>query len=72
MYHNLFWLCEMHGFHGNPLCDFKEYGCTYKNAHISAATYPRTLNLVSNYFKDIAPLLDGWICKLYNLNIHEF
>ena len=27
---NLFWLCEMHGFQGNPLCNFKEWGCTYK------------------------------------------
>ena len=39
---------ELHGFHGNPLHNFKERGCTYKNTHISAAIHPRTLNLVSN------------------------
>ena len=63
---------KLHGFHGNLLCDFKEWGCFYKNSHISAATRPRTLNLVSNLAKDISVVLAGWICKLSNLNIHEF
>ena len=31
-------------FNGNPLCDFKEWWCTYKNTHISKATPPRTPN----------------------------
>ena len=44
---------------------------TYKNIHISTATHPRTVNLVSNYSADIALLCDGWICKLFVLNIHE-
>ena len=21
---------KLHGFHDNPLCDFKDWGCTYK------------------------------------------
>ena len=50
----------------------KNWGCFYKNTHISASTHPKTLNLVSNLFKDIAVVLAGWICKLSNLNIHEF
>ena len=37
---------KFYGLRGNPLCDFKEWGCTYKNTHISAATHPRILNLV--------------------------
>ena len=39
---------KLHGFKGNTLYDIKELGCTYKNTHISAATQPSTLNLVSN------------------------
>ena len=39
---------KLHGFHGNPKYNFKEWGCTYKNTRISAATHPRILNLVSN------------------------
>ena len=62
---------KLHGFHGNP-CDFREWGCFYKNTHISAATHPRTLNLVTSLFEDIAVVLAGWICKLSYLNIHEF
>ena len=68
---NPFGNVKLHGFHGNPLCDFKEWGCFYKNTHISAATHHSTLNLVSNLFKDMAVVLAGWICKLSNLNIHE-
>ena len=34
------WLkVKLHGFHGNTLNDIKEWGCTYKNTHISAATH---------------------------------
>ena len=69
---NSFCYEKLHGFHGNPVCDFKEWGCFYENTHISGATHPRTLNLVSNLFKDIAVVLAGWICKSSDLNIHEF
>ena len=37
---------KWHGFHGNPLCDFKDWECSFKTIHISAASHPRTLNLV--------------------------
>ena len=30
---------KIHGFHGNPLCEFKEWGYTYKNTYISIATH---------------------------------
>ena len=69
---NPFGYVKVHAFHGNPLCFFKEWECFYKTTHISAATHPKTLNLVSNLFKDIAVVLAGWMCKLSNLNIHEF
>ena len=39
---------KMHGFHGNLLSDSQEWGCTYKIYCISAAMYPRLLNLVPN------------------------
>ena len=39
---------KFHGFHGNPLCDFKEWGYTYKNTHISTVSHPRLLNMVPN------------------------
>ena len=51
---NPFGYVTLHGFHGNPLYDFEEWECFYKNTHISAATHPRTVNLVSNLPKDIA------------------
>ena len=35
-------------FHGNPWPYSKEWGCTYKNIHISAVTHTRILNLISN------------------------
>ena len=63
---------KLHGFHAKPLRNFKEWGCLYKNTHISAATHPRTLHLVSYLFKDIAVVLAGWISKLFNLNIMNF
>ena len=50
----------------------KNGGVSTKYTHISAATHPKALNLVSNLFKDIAVVLAGRICKLSNLNIHEF
>ena len=59
------------GLHDTPLCDFKDWECSFKNIHISAASHPRTLNLVSSYLTDKACLQDCWICKLPNLNIHE-
>ena len=39
---------KMHGFHGNPLTDSQEWGCTYKIICISAVVYPRLPNLVPN------------------------
>ena len=39
--------------------------------NISAANHPRTLNLVSNSFKDIAFLLTGRTYELSNSNILE-
>ena len=51
---------------------FQRMGVFLQNAHISAATRHRILNLVSNLSEDIAHLLAGQICKLSNLNIHEF
>ena len=45
---------KLHGFHGNPLCDCKEWGYTYKNTHILTTGHPRLLNMVSNYSLDIA------------------
>ena len=50
----------------------QEWGCNYKNIHISAATHPRTLNLVSNQLLDLAHLHDGWLCKYFNFHIHKF
>ena len=63
---------KLHGFHGNTLCDFKEWGVPSKKTHISAATHHITLNLISNFSLDMARLLDDKICKLSNLNIQEF
>ena len=37
---------KFHGFHGNPFRNLKEWGHTYKNTHISAATHHIILNLV--------------------------
>ena len=62
---------KWHGFHGNPLYDFKDWECSFKNIHISAVSHHRILNLVLNYFADKARLQDCRICKLSHLNIHE-
>ena len=45
---NKFWFDYMkfHCFHGNPLCDIKEWVYVQKETRISAATHPRVLNLV--------------------------
>ena len=45
---------KWHGFHGNPLCDFKDWECSFKNILISAASHHRTLNLAPSYFADKA------------------
>ena len=45
---NQFVNVKMHCFHGNPICDFKILGAYLQNIHISTATHPRTVNLVSN------------------------
>ena len=50
----------------------KEWGCTYKNTHISATTRPRILNWVPNYFLVVEIFPDCPICKLSNLYIHEY
>ena len=71
MFPHHFGYVKLHGFHGNPFCEFIEWGweCFYKNTPISAATPHRILNLVS---KGMALLLAGRICKLSNFNIYEF
>ena len=48
MFLNILVFVKLHSFNGNPLNDFKEWGCICNISHISAANYPRTLNLVSN------------------------
>ena len=63
---------KLHSFHGNLLGNFKDWWYTYKNTHVSPATYAKTLKLVSNYFEDVSLLHDGRICKLSNSNIHKF
>ena len=67
---NPFKYVNLHSFHGNPLCDFRERESTYKNTHISVATHPIKLNLVSIQFLDIRLLPYTKICKLSN--VHEF
>ena len=43
----LFWPCKNEiGFHGNPLCDSQEWGCTNIINNVSAATQPKIQNLV--------------------------
>ena len=69
---NPFGYVKLHGSYDNQLCDIKEWVCFYKNTYISAVTCHRIRNLVSNLFKNIALLLACWICKISNLNIHEF
>ena len=54
---------KLHSFNGNLLCDFREWGYTYKNVHISAASHYRILNLASHLFVAIAVLQDGQVCK---------
>ena len=54
---------KWHGFHVNPLRDSKDWECSFKNIYISAASHPRTINLVSSYFADKARLQDCRICK---------
>ena len=44
---NPFGYFKIHGFHGNPLYDFKDWEHSYKNIHISAASHPRAHNLLS-------------------------
>ena len=53
------------------LCNFRELGCTYKLTHISAATHPRLLNIVSIKRLDITIVPNGRKCKLSYFNIHE-
>ena len=69
---NSFGYFKIHGFHGNPLYNFKDWGHNYKNIHISAASHPRAYNLLSNYFAEIALFHGDQIFKLSNMNIHEF
>ena len=47
----------------------KNEGLPTKNTHISAATHPRKLNLVSNYFLDIVLLPD---CRYANNLVFMF
>ena len=62
---------KLHGFHGNPSCDFKEWGCFFKDTHSSAATLHIVINLISTLSKDIALILACWNSKISNMNIHE-
>ena len=43
---------DLHDFHGNLICDCKEWGYTYTYTHIPAAAYLRILNLVPNQSLD--------------------
>ena len=45
---NPFGYFKIHGFHGNPVYDFKDWEHSYKNIHISIASRPRAYNLLSN------------------------
>ena len=47
-------------------------GCTYKSTDISAAHYQLQQNLIQNKCSDMASLVNGLICKLSNLQIHEY
>ena len=53
------------------LFTFKELGL-YLKTRISAATHPRTINLVSIQILDIALLSDGLICKVSNFHINDY
>ena len=68
---NPFFYFKIHGFHGNPLCDFKDWGHSYNNIHISAASHLRAHNLLSNLSAEIALFHDDQMFKLSNINIHE-
>ena len=59
-------------FNGDPLHDFGEWGCICKITRVSAADYPRTLDLVSNWFLDISYLVDEQMCRLSSLSVREF
>ena len=69
---NPFGYFKIHGFHGNPSYDLKEWEHRYKNIHISAASHPRAHNLLSYLSAEIALFHDDQIFKLSNMNIHEF
>ena len=45
---NQFVNVKLHCFHRNPLCNIKILGAYLQNIHISTATHPRTVKLVSN------------------------
>ena len=47
-------------------------GSAYKITHISAVTYSRLLNLITNKSLDIDLLSPSCICKLSNLHIHKY
>ena len=46
-------------------------GYTYKITHISAAYGPYVANKVPTYCYDTALYLNGYICQLSHLHIHE-
>ena len=69
---NPFGYFKIHGFHSNPLFDFKDCEHSFKNIHISAASHPRAHNLLSNQSAEIALFPDDQIFKLSYMNIHEF
>ena len=63
---------KIHGFHGKPLYDFKDWEHSYKNIHISAASHPRAHNLLSNKSAEISLFHNDQISKLSSMNIHVF
>ena len=69
---NSFGYFKIHGSHGNPLYDFKDWEHSYKNIHISAASHPRAHNLLSNLSAEIALFHDDQISKSSYMDIHEF
>ena len=61
---------KFHGFHVNPLCDLKEWGCIYKNTHISIGTHPKLLNMIPNLFLDIEVLFGSLIYRGSYMGAH--
>ena len=63
---------KFHGFHGNLLCDLKEWVCTYKNTHFLAATHPRILtctNIIPGHSSFLAVAYANYLISIFmNIN----